>query len=273
MPELPEVETIKRDLESKVKKRLIKSINIFEGSERLFIKKDINFFSTALIGNKIDCLSRHGKYLIFSISNKKYLIVHLRMTGSISINPSNSPMAPYEKIRFNFDNNFSMSLMDIRKFATIDIYSNLVNFNQRIGPDSISHDFNPAFLKSKLVARKSSIKSALLDQSIAAGVGNIYADEACWDAGINPLQKAFLLNDDEINRLCASIKNVLFESINNRGTTINNYKDLLGNSGYHQTKVAVYGRVDKKCLRCSQKIIKTRVVGRSTFYCSKCQEL
>ncbi|MDG1989821.1 MAG: DNA-formamidopyrimidine glycosylase [Dehalococcoidia bacterium] len=272
MPELPEVETIIRDLKPSVIGQEIKSLKIFDGSNRLFLKNNLSFFHKYLIGQTIRDINRHGKYIIFCLSSLSNFVVHLRMTGSFTILHTNAPVVPYEKLRINFCTNLSMSLIDIRKFATIDI-SNDANFLvSKLGPDAISRGFNAKFLQSKFIKRNSSVKSALLDQKIAAGVGNIYADEACWAANINPLSRASLLNLDQIELLCKSIKLVLRESISNRGTTINNYKDVLGNSGYHQTRVAVYGRLDKPCFKCKTKISKIKVVGRATYFCPKCQK-
>ena len=272
MPELPEVETIIRDLKPSVIDQEIKSIKTFNGSERLFLKNNLIFFHEHLTGQTIRNINRHGKYIIFCLSNFSNFIVHLRMTGSFAIVPTNAQEIAHEKLRINFCTNLSMSLIDIRKFATIEI-SNDSNFLiAKLGPDAISKGFNAKFLQRKFIKRNSSVKSALLDQKIAAGVGNIYADEACWAANINPSTHTSLLSFNQIELLCKSIKLVLRESISNRGTTINNYKDVLGNSGYHQTRVAVYGRIDKPCFKCKTKIRKIKVIGRATYFCPKCQK-
>jgi formamidopyrimidine-DNA glycosylase len=193
------------------------------------------------------------------------------MTGSMSISNVKDTQLPYEKIRIIFSDNTAISFMDIRKFGTIDVFNSLDILKDKLGPDAISDEFNTKFLTGQLKKKQSSVKAALLDQRIAAGVGNIYADEACWDARISPLAPAASLKKKQINQLCNSIKIVLNNSISNRGTSINNYMDLAGNQGYHQTKVAVYGRNGEPCIRCKSIIKKIRVVGRGTFYCPKCQ--
>ena len=271
MPELPEVETIVKDLLGAVLNKKIVALKVFPGSERLFIKHRSSYFKKQLINHSVSHLSRHGKYIIFHLSEKKFLIMHLRMTGSMSVSTRKNSQLKYEKIRIIFSDDTAISFMDIRKFGTIDIVNTLDILKDKLGPDAISDEFNVEFLVDQLKRKQSSIKAALLDQRIAAGVGNIYADEACWDAKINPLAPAASLKKKQINQLCNSIKMVLNNSISNRGTSINNYMDLAGNQGYHQTKVAVYGRNGEPCIKCRSIIIKIRVVGRGTFYCPKCQ--
>ena len=272
MPELPEVETIVKDLLPNVINKKIAAFKVFSGSERLFIKHTSSYFKNQLIHHSINNLSRHGKYIIFHLSEKKFLIMHLRMTGSMKMVTKIDNQLQYEKIRIIFTDDTAIAFMDIRKFGTIDIVSNLDVLKTKLGPDAISEGFNVEFLTSQLKRKQSSVKAALLDQKIAAGVGNIYADEACWDAKINPCKSASSLQKKQIQQLCNSIKNVLQNSISNRGTSINNYMDLAGNQGYHQTKVAVYGRNGEPCIRCKATIKKIRIVGRGTFYCPRCQK-
>ncbi|MBR73705.1 MAG: formamidopyrimidine-DNA glycosylase [Dehalococcoidaceae bacterium] len=271
MPELPEVETIVKDLFSNVINKKITTLKVFPGSERLFLQHTPVYFKKRLMNNTINHLSRHGKYIIFHLSEKKFLIMHLRMTGSMSISNRKDQQLRYEKIRIIFSDNTAISFMDIRKFGTIDVVDSLDILRTKLGPDAISDEFNVEFLANQLKRKQSSIKAALLDQKIAAGIGNIYADEACWDAKISPLAPAASLKKKQILQLCSSIKIVLNNSISNRGTSINNYMDLEGNQGYHQTKVAVYGRNGEPCIRCKTLIIKIRIAGRGTFYCPKCQ--
>ena len=273
MPELPEVETIKRDLEKKILNQNIVRVFIHDGrvirnsSHRSFIKN--------LTGKTFAEISRRGKALIFKFRGSGYLVVQLMMTGQLIYStktPSNknSPL----KVSFHLSNNSYLNYNDQRLFGRLYFVQNLneVKFFQAIGPDPLTADFDIHWLKEALARRKMPIKPLLMNQNFLAGIGNIYASEILFAAGIHPQRAAKTLNQKETHSLHAKIKEILNEAIRLRGTSMNNYRDASGQKGNYMNRIKVYGREGDPCLVCQSLVERFAQGGRSTFFCRRCQK-
>jgi formamidopyrimidine-DNA glycosylase len=270
MPELPEVETIKRDLTILIGSPL-KAIIVYDEAylERNRITpKELK----KIEGEKLLQLSRKGKYLFFHFS-KNIFGFHLGLTGSLILLPKENPLDNFKHkvLSLNF---LEMSLLfsDMRKFGKLFLFNEEKNFQDfliNIGHDALEIEFSE--FKEALRSIRKPIKSALLDQKVISGIGNIYADEILFRAGINPLRPASSLSDEELQKLYQTMKEVLHLAIRLRGSTIKDYVDGLGRAGMFQTKHLVYQKYGKPCPRCGEPIEKIKVVGRTTCYCPQCQ--
>lgn len=271
MPELPEVETIKRQLAQNLIGKRIEKIWIKRNS-RIFRKLSHPRKIYKLKGKKIVKIKRRAKYLIFIFNNKQALVFHLGMTGGFKFEKKNKKPALHFHLEMCFSD-CKLSFSDLRKFGKI-LLTNNSELNKikelsGLGPEPFSDEFNKSWLAEKFCGRKAPVKSLLLDQHICAGVGNIYADEACYRAGILPTRPAGSLGKEEISRLVRSIKKVLKDAIDFRGTTIRDYQTAFSKSGGYQPKV--YGREGEPCLKCGEKIRRTKISGRSSYFCPSCQ--
>ena len=282
MPELPEVETVRKGLENLLKDFHIKRIEVLKersigctNGSRSFI----NNIEDSYLGN----WNRRGKYLIGSLhetSNnfKGYLVVHLRMTGQFKIIDKLTLPCPHTRVRFFEEGLRELRFVDIRNFGQMwYVPSNksveeIVTGINRLGPEPFSDDFNSTYLKNFLKNRTRSIKSSLLDQRTVAGIGNIYADESLFDAGIHPKTISKNLKKNDLKRLCNSIVKILKISIGEGGTTFSDFRDLEGLNGNYGGQAWVYRRKGKDCKKCGEKILREKVCGRSTHWCPKCQK-
>ena len=272
MPELPEVETTRRHIAPYLIDHEIKNVQIYKGSERLAISHTPSEMVVELIGRRIVNLDRHGKYLLFLLDNDRTWIVHLRMTGALIISNSVTSKEKYERARITLDNNKFLLFDDMRKFGTWHIVDNIKNMMLKIGPDAYASEFTVQWLAKKFAQRKVAVKTALLDQKIVAGIGNIYADEACFDARINPQIPSKDLSFHKIRLLHASILKVLDRALDNGGTTFSNYRDGFGQAGKNSINNQVFRREGIECYRCSEIIVKIKLGGRGTHFCPYCQE-
>ena len=281
MPELPEVETVKKGLEKLLKDFYITKIEVLkersiasEGGSMAFIKDVKNSY--------LDKWERRGKYLIGSLrtinkTNKGFLVVHLRMTGQFKVFDKRTPPCKHTRVRFFEEEGKELRFIDIRNFGqmwyvpTTKSVKETVSGIKRLGPEPFSSNFNSYYLEEYLKNKKRSIKSALLDQETVAGVGNIYADETLFDAGINPKTESRDLKKDELKRLCISLVKILKISIGEGGTTFSDFRDLEGKNGNYGGQAWVYRRGGKSCKKCSEKILREKICGRSTHWCPNCQ--
>lgn len=264
MPELPEVETIRRDIEPWVKNKAIKAVRANK-AKRVLREIGIKGLRKALKGKRIERVERRGKYLIFKLSSGGCLLIHLGMTGKVMKRPDR-----FVKVEFKLNNGKSFYFSDIRMFGRVaysDHYPVL-----KLGPEPLTDDFTPERFGEMLRHRKTNIKNLLLDQKSLAGVGNIYASEALYLAGIGPKRKAGSLKKAEIKKLHRAIRQVLFEGIRHRGTTISDYRDAQGGTGGYQHRLRVYDREGKPCRRCKSTIKRIVIGQRSTYYCPRCQK-
>lgn len=273
MPELPEVETIRRDL---LKKIINKKIVAVEICDKKIAKPDSRTLRKALLENQFTAIERIGKLLIFHLKRGKFLLAHLKLTGQLVYSPLEVPQK-FNKAIVYFSGQSRLYFNDLRKFGWLKIADKAEKekiIKESFGPDAISKDFNFSYFKNQLVRRKKSrIKVILLNQKIAAGVGNIYADESLFEAGLKPVRKIESLKTAEIKRLFAAIKKILKKAVKLRGTSIKDYVDAKGRPGYFAKYLKVYQREGKKCLRCKKGTIKKiRENGRGTRFCDYCQK-
>ncbi len=287
MPELPEVETIRRGLSSFVIGKVITSIDYNWPKSFPNRKDQVDKF---LIGSKIAAVKRRAKVLIINLSSGYSLLIHLKMTGQLVYrsdgfnfgagHPSDSlvGLLPDSSTRvvFKFNDGSTLFFNDQRKFGWIKLLNQkeLDEVLSAYGPEPLEKSFNKKALKSRLAKRpNTAIKTALLDQKVIAGIGNIYADESLWEAKIHPLTIVKSLSDQKISLLTQAIKNVLNLSIEHGGSTDRNYVDARGNKGSYLKSANVFRKEGQFCLRCGHEIKKIRVAGRGSHYCPYCQRL
>lgn len=273
MPELPEVETIRRELEPLVAGRSIERVVVAD--PRLVQPSAPNQVESALTGEKVAAVERRGKYLLLLLKSGRVLAVHLRMTGSLRHVESGTPADPYRRALLELDDGNRLDYRDVRRFGTwrlLDTPAELKAFlAARLGPEPLSDEFTPQILGRRLAGRRAPLKTALLDQRTVAGLGNIYVDEALWRAGLHPLRRAGSLGRPSLERLHDAIRETLEIGIARQGSTLRDYALPSGEGGSMQREFRVYGRGGEPCERCGTPIAKTRVAGRGTWYCTRCQ--
>ena len=286
MPELPEVETVKKGLEKKLKNFIISEIEIIRPSTIAF-PSNKDEFKKGLNNSLIDKWSRRGKYLIASLiknpNNKTlksngYLIIHLRMTGHFNWLKRNNSPCKHTRVRFFDSQGNELRFIDLRSFGQIWWIKEgldpkkIIKGLGSLGPEPFSKDFNYEYLKKEFSKRTKSIKAVLLDQRIIAGIGNIYADESLFEAGISPFREAKTIKKRELIKLRISIMDVLEKSIGSGGTTFSDFRNIEGLNGNYSMQANVYKRTGEKCKRCSNLIQRKKITGRSTHWCSNCQK-
>ena len=286
MPELPEVEVIRRSLEKKIKQKKVKKVIVRNRNLRFKIPKN---FENVLKNQKIIIVDRFSKYLILGLSDKSFCIVHLGMSGTIHIiqknrnqfftNTSfyNSPNLPkkHNHIEINFKK-FKIVYNDPRRFGFFQIIgdSNLLKERfSHLGPEPFQSKFSLDYVSLFLRGKKKNIKNFLLDQNFVSGIGNIYASEILFLSGIKPEKKASLINREECKKIMLYSKKVLLKAIKNGGSSIRDFKNTLGIKGSFQNSFMVYNRESLKCKRykCKGTIKRKIISNRSTFFCNKCQ--
>ena len=286
MPELPEVETVRKGLEKKLKDFIISEIEIIRPSTIAFpANKDE--FKKGLNNSLIDKWSRRGKYIIANLiknSNNNtlksngYLIIHLRMTGHFNWLKRNNSPCKHTRVRFFDSQENELRFIDLRSFGQIWWIKEgldpkkIIKGLGSLGPEPFSKDFNYEYLKKEFSKRTKSIKAVLLDQRIIAGIGNIYADESLFEAGISPFREAKTIKKRELIKLRISIMDVLEKSIGSGGTTFSDFRNIEGLNGNYSMQANVYKRTGEKCKRCSNLIQRKKITGRSTHWCSNCQK-
>jgi formamidopyrimidine-DNA glycosylase len=273
LPELPEVETIVRELQAEHLSDLrIESAVVFWG--RSIAHHSPSSFCQRIVGQTIRGITRRGKFLVFTLSQDT-LLVHLRMTGKFFIESADTPVHSHERVRLYLSDKRVLRYEDQRKFGKWYLTSKPEKILDKIGVEPLSADFTLKVFKGLLEGRNRQIKPFLLDQHYVAGLGNIYVDEALWEAKIHPLRIVKTLNDKEKKLLHGAIIAVLTKGIENTGTSLgslrSNYFSVSGNRGGNQHKLNVFRRDGEPCYRCGT-IIKKMVVGqRGTHYCPTCQ--
>jgi formamidopyrimidine-DNA glycosylase len=274
MPELPEVETIRSRLAPRLEGRKLERVEILD--PRLTRPEPPEAIAQALEGERIATVGRRGKYLVFAFESGRHLLVHLRMTGNVE-HPAQGGLAadPYRRAVVRLDDGSDVAYRDVRRFGTwallepgeLDDYFAA----RRLGGEPLERGFTNRTLTHSLAGRRAPIKAALLDQRSAAGIGNIYADEALWRAKIHPLRPAGSLDPEEIAGLRKAIRAALQMGIARQGATLRDFRDPEGRRGRMQREFKVYGRAGEPCARCGTPIEKTRAGGRGTWYCPQCQ--
>ena len=271
MPELPEVETIRQDLLPVLRGRKITSASISENAPRLVQLISADEFERLLPGRSIEDVSRRGKYLILNLDRGMMWVIHLRMTGRLQHSDPECDPGAYLRAKFALDDGTWLCFNDLRKFGMMWLVDDWTLVNSDLGPEPLSDAFELAAFTSLLKRRAAPIKSVLLDQTVLAGIGNIYADEALYAAGIDPRKPAKRVTRPKAAKLHAAIIAVLHDALGDRGSSFRDYVDGKGNEGRHQLKVKVYRRTDEPCYACGTPIRRVVVGGRSTHFCPKCQ--
>ena len=273
MPELPEVETIRRDLAPLLCGRTVTRSAIHPGSERLAVTHSPRELEGELAGRRVEEIGRHGKYLLLGLDDGRTWVIHLRMTGSLVHTTAEATPHRFERARIDLDDGASLRFNDLRKFGTWHLVEEPEDAMPASGPDALSEAFTPAWLRSRLKGRVAPVKALLLDQRVAAGVGNIYADEALWIAKVHPSTPGGLLGAPKVKALHAAVLQTLRDSLRDRGSSFSDYRDGLGGEGLHHVRVHVFRREGQPCGRCGTTIVKTRVAGRGTHLCPRCQRV
>jgi formamidopyrimidine-DNA glycosylase len=269
MPELPEVETIARQLRERgVEGRKIIAVRV--GWPRTIEPLSVPEFSEKLIGATIDEISRVGKWMVFSLGSGQALLVHLRMAGSFALEPGR-----YDRVVLELSGGLTLHYRDPRKFGRWKLVNDPGVILGALGPDALTPRFSPDYFREELSRRHRKVKALLLDQSMVAGLGNIYADEALWEAMVHPERLSDSLSEEETMVLFQAIRHVLQVGIRNRGTSLGegkaNYRDVEGKTGEHREEVKAYGRSGKPCERCGTRLEKIVVVQRGSTFCPVCQ--
>lgn len=293
MPELPEVETVRRDLKARVLDKKIKEVLILNSKT---LKSPAKESLKILTGNSFSDILRRGKLLIFQLNKGgHYLLIHLKMTGQLIYLSQKEKMAgghslsshsfeksvggelpnKHTRAQITFNDKSSLFFNDLRKFG----YIKLVNKKElekviadNYGPEPLDNNFVQVDFATQLKKKKRNIKAVLLDQKLVAGLGNIYVDEVLFAAGVRPGRLATSLNNQELKKIHQSIIKILSQAIKYRGTTFSNFVDSEGKKGNFSTRLKVYGRGKLPCYHCSSAIIKTKIAGRGTHYCPNCQK-
>lgn len=267
MPELPEIETIRLSLLSNIGAR-IESIDVQRGD----IIRQADFPAVNLHGQVIIEIKRRGKYLALGLENGSFLVVHLGMSGRFYMQPEVEAIeAPHVHLIVHLDNGMKLIYQDARRFGGVWLCHATEDLFARMGIEPLSRQFTNAYLAQITQNRKVAIKSLLLKQNLIAGIGNIYADEALFGAGIRGNRAAGSLRPDELKRLRLAIIKVLTKSIEQRGTTFRDFRDGFNRSGNFQNSLQVYGKTDQPCPLCGGNISKEIIGGRSSHYCAHCQ--
>ena len=291
MPELPEVETIVKDLKLKVLQRTF--IDFWTDFEKLIkFPKYFKEFKKSIIGLRIEKVSRRGKNIIFDLSRGKVLLIHQKMTGHLLLGKwektgsswkaavsgpiADDPMNRFLHLIFMLDNGQMLALSDVRKFAKVelreakDFYSSKY-FND-LGPEPLDKKFSLDDFKARIQERKGKIKQILMDQSVIAGIGNIYADEILWQAKISPFRPANKIFGQEMKLMYLAMKEILKKAIKARGSSMSDYRTLSGEKGKFQLMRKVYRRTGEQCPGCKGLIQRGKIGGRSAHFCPACQK-
>jgi formamidopyrimidine-DNA glycosylase len=275
VPELPEVESVRRALAPVLEGRRFTRVRIDD--PRLTRPLDREEIARELEGEVVDLVDRRGKYLIVRFRSGRALLIHLRMTGSLLHTPAGAAANdPHRRAVVKLDDGSDVAYRDVRRFGTwlllepdeVDTY-----LDARVGREPLGSTYKSRHLADKLAGRRAPVKAAILDQRTVAGVGNIYADEALWRARIHPLTPAESLDTQEVQALYRGIRRALEAGVARQGSTLRDYRLPDGGSGSMQDEFKVYGRGGEPCERCGTPIDKIRVAGRGTWYCPTCQRI
>ena len=269
MPELPEVETVKNELLPHIVGRQVTGVTLFW--ERMVSHPSAEEFCSRLIGQKITGGKRRGKYLILNLASGEVLIIHLKMTGALLLNPSESGLDKYIRAIIHLDKCTNLYFRDPRKFGAMWLVKDASEVVGRLGPEPLETDFTPQVLAQRLSNRTAPIKALLCDQPFVAGVGNMYADEALFAAGIHPLRPGGSLSRDEVEHLYHAIRQVLLSAIDKKGASVDTYFRPDGARGTAHFQFKVAHRGGEPCPVCGTPIQRLPVRSRGSYFCPRCQ--
>jgi len=268
LPELPEVETIKKELSPHVIGRRFTDIIVSDAKP---VKQpSVEELRRKLIGQSINDLERRGKYLVFRLSSGETLVIHLKMTGALLLNPKQPD--GYARVIFRLDDGSQLAFTDRRRLGALWLLENEQAVIGKLGPEPLAPEFTVAILAKRLHKRQAPIKAVLLDQAFIAGIGNMYADEALFAAKIHPLRKADRLSPQEIRNLHKAIVDVLKSAIDSKGASIDTYKRPDGQLGTAHDNFRVAHRGGKSCPVCGTPIQRLAVRNRGSYFCPNCQK-
>lgn len=275
MPELPEVESVRRSLNELVAGKKIKNVSI-RWPKIIKHPLEVEQFQDALQGQLIHNVQRKGKFLIFQLDDYS-LVSHLRMEGNYRLHQNEDDPDKHTHILFHFTDGSSLFYRDVRKFGTMHLFSKGTENDQlplsKLGPEPFSDECTLAYLLEKLSKTDRAIKAVLLDQTIVSGLGNIYVDEVLIRSQIHPERVSKTLTEEEVIPLLQEMKTTLLESIEAGGSSVNSYMNSHGLSGSYQEQLKVYGKNGEPCPFCGTEIEKTKVAGRGTHFCPQCQQI
>ena len=274
MPELPEVETVRRNLLERVGGRTILCARV--ALPRIVRSPAVAEFTARVRQCTIRDVRRRGKYLLFDLGADT-LVSHLRMEGRYSVRPADAPEEPHTHVIFDLDEDVQLRYQDVRQFGTMDLVPNeeIARFAglRRLGPEPLDPAFNGAYLNGLAIRRKTPAKALLLDQAVVAGLGNIYVDEVLFRARVHPDLRANELTPRQCDAIAAEARRTVEHALSFGGSTIRSYVNGLGAPGEFQSFLQVYGRAGQPCVACGGVIEKIRVAGRGTHICPQCQRI
>lgn len=304
MPELPEVETIVRDLNKKVLGRTF--VDVWTDFKKMIKRpKNSEEFQKTIKGKRIQKVWRRGKNIIFDLSGGLNLLIHQKLTGHLLLGYWTSTPSPpsrksgplldrgcwrsktkgpleekintYIHLLFTLDNGQMLALSDLRKFAKVELWnSNQLKESEELkslGPEPLEKKFSLSKFQEILKAKKGKIKQILMDQAVIAGIGNIYSDEILWEAKIHPFKEVSKLSETEFKKIYQAIKKILSLAIRLQGVSISDFRRLSGERGYYDKARKVYRREGEKCHRCRTIIKRVKLAGRSAHFCPECQKI
>ena len=273
MPELPEVETVKEVLKSKLIKLTIK--DVFIHYDKMIKTSDRVQFKDQLIGQKFMDIKRRGKYLIFELADY-HLLSHLRMEGKFFYGDDERVRDKHVHAEFLLCSGLKLRYEDVRKFGTFHLYEKAIDLKttfvlSRLGPEPWSDEFNEAAVMMFFKGKKKPIKSMLLSQNVVAGLGNIYVDEVLFAANVHPMKRSCDLTPVEVKNVVHHTREILSRAIRHKGSTIRTFATYHPSAGEFQKFLQVHTKKDEPCPRCTARILKTTVGGRGTYFCAVCQ--
>ncbi|HET7656762.1 MAG TPA: DNA-formamidopyrimidine glycosylase [Bacillales bacterium] len=275
MPELPEVETVKRTLQQLVVGKTIQDVTV-KWPKIIKRPDDVEIFRERLKGQTILDVGRRGKFLKFILS-EDVLVSHLRMEGRYRLSEENEPFDKHTHVIFSFGDGTELRYRDVRKFGTMHVFCKGDEEKQlplvQLGPEPLEGKFTAAYLARKFLNTSRNVKAVLLDQTVVAGIGNIYVDESLFRAGIHPESIACEVPEEAVKRLHGAIRKTLREAVAQGGSTVRSYVNGQGQMGMFQQSLFVYARRGEPCSKCGTEVEKKVVSGRGTHYCPKCQRL
>jgi formamidopyrimidine-DNA glycosylase len=273
MPELPEVETVVRDLRPRLLGRVIHSVR---AGRKALRRRWSAAWGSRLVGRRIASAGRRGKWIVLALDDDVHLVIHLGMTGQLRVVPASQVRAPHTHFILGLDDGAAqLRFRDVRRFGSVTVFMDRSGLDRffvegKLGPEPF--DLQASYWRQRLLATERSLKAALLDQRLVAGVGNIYADESLFEARLAPTRRGCDLSAAEAERLRRAVVKVLNRAIEQRGSSIRDYLDGDGQPGNYQEEFRAYGRTGAPCPRCGTAIVGIRLAGRSTHFCPQCQE-
>jgi formamidopyrimidine-DNA glycosylase len=275
VPELPETETIARDLHREVTGRHITEVVVLKPD--VLREVSVEELAARLRDARVVRCWRRAKLIVLDLHTDDRIVVQPRFTGALLLSrgPLPDSEAPYSTLRLSLDDGRDLHYRDIRRLGTVALMQadRFAEYSGGLGVEPLDPEFTEAHLSGILRGSRQAVKKVLMDQRLVVGIGNIYANEACWRAGVDPSRSARTLAPEEITALHAGIVGVLTESIAARGTSFRDYRDATGGKGDFERSLAVYGRGGESCLRCGARLVETHVIdGRSTVLCARCQK-